>query len=136
MTRTQSYVLKYLVGDRVACWWSCFCTIGLGLVFAISGWEAAPIAFLNNPLGAWFADVSHLFGWCVVLCGLLALDALHKARRWLFLTTTLLNMLIMLWLGVFYLVAEPLSLLSVWVCFALATLQALIFVRDATLNGG
>lgn len=136
MTRLQSYVLNYLVGDEVAAWWGCVAIIGLGLMFAVFGGGAMPMAFINNPLGAWFVDFAHVFGWCVVLCGLLAFDALHKSNRWLFLLTTLLNMLIMLWLGVFCLVAEPMSPFAVWVCVALATLQALVFVRGIHTTGG
>lgn len=126
--RIAAYVLLYTVGPFMAEWWAAIFTIGFGLALACNGFGLS-MGVYQGSLVDWFAPFTLVFALCLVLAGLMTLDALHKGKRWLFLCMAVLNMIAMLWIAVFYLMAVPSPTHAVWVYFSHATLQALIFVR-------
>lgn len=126
---TARFVLNQLVGELMPEFWSAVFTIGFGLALFLRGYAALSLGIYESPVTGWFGGATPIFGLTLVLAGLLSLEALEKGTRWLFMTASLAVMLSMLWVAVFYFVAEPLPWHAVWVYITHAIFQGLIFIR-------
>jgi hypothetical protein len=118
-----------MVGPGLAQWWSAFFLAGLGTAFGVLGAAALPLLVFHSPLSAWFDQIARIFGLCLLLSSLLTFLALHTGKRWLRQLINLSNTCIMLWLGAFFLVADPVSSVLLWVSFACAALYGLLYVQ-------